>query len=118
MTVIEKSRVLNWAKTIGMRAPVETVPDFTEEGLEFWKEDLLTYFGCAADNLMTEVKAGEELRPEIHSAMKAGFKELILTQPYVDVPLNPMEPPPRGAELRILDSVFDELPSHPHHCAR
>lgn len=118
MTTAEKSRVLKWAKTIGMRAPVETVPDFTEEGLRAWREDLLTYFGCAADNLLTEIKAGEELRPEILSAMKSGFKDLILTQPYVDVPLNPMESPPRGAELRVLDSVFAELPSHPHHCVR
>jgi hypothetical protein len=119
MSTMLKEDVLKMARISGARAPVIAVPDPTADGFRDWKKDLLVYFGCAADNLIHEYGAGDELRGEILSAMKDGFKELILSQPYVEVSESqPKEDETKMIELRILDEVFEEFPDYPHHCTR
>jgi len=113
MDAMEK--VLERARRVGEKAPVDAVPDPTDEGYRAWKENLLTYFGCAMDNFLSENHA-EEAYEKILAAMKSGFRTLILAQPFVDVPLNPMGAPPRIRELQIIDEVFSELTVVPHHC--
>ena len=44
--------LLKKAEIIGLRAPVDVVPDPTVEGFDHWKADLLTYFGCAIDSFL------------------------------------------------------------------
>ncbi len=111
-----KEKILARARIEGLRAPVDSVPDFSEGKLQYWKTRLLTYFGCEADNLSAELGAGEEMRGEILAAMKTGFKELLLSQPYVDEPFSPRESRPRSETLRIMEEVFAELKINPHHC--
>ncbi len=116
-TKTRKEKILQRSRIEGLRAPVDSVPDFSEGNLQHWKTRLLTYFGCAADNISSEMKADKEMRGEILAAMKSGFKELILSQPYVDEPFSPRESAPRTETLRIMEEVFAELPHSPHHCA-
>lgn len=111
-----KEMILTRSRIEGLRAPVDAVPDFSEGNLQFWKARLLTYFGCAADNLVDETGAGKEMRGEILASMKEGFRELLLSQPYVDEPFSPRESAPRRETLRIMEEVFAELPITPHHC--
>jgi len=119
MSVMLREDVLKMSRISGARAPVIAVPDPTAEGFGAWKKDLLVYFGCAADNLMHEGGVGDELRGEILSAMKDGFKELILSQPHVEVSQSQLrENETKMVELRILDEVFEEFPAYPHHCTR
>ncbi|MEC4682145.1 MAG: hypothetical protein VST70_00465 [Nitrospirota bacterium] len=107
--------ILARARIVGEKAHVDAVPDPTEEGYRMWKEDLLTYFGCAADNFLSENPA-EEIHDKILMAMQEGFSKLVLSQPFVDVPLNPMGTPPRIREIQIIGEVFSELKTIPHHC--
>ena len=116
MEQLAKDQIIKKAYQTGLTAPVDVVPDPTEWGMTQWKENLLTFFGCATDNLVSKTGGNESMRPEILSAMREGFKKLVAAQPYVEVPLNPMETPPREQALRIIDLVFKELPLNPHHC--
>ncbi len=108
--------VLVQAIIVGERAPVDAIADPTVDGFSAWKESLLTYFGCAIDNFLAENRNNEEIKEEIMDSMKAGVKKLILRQPYVDVPLQPMSLPARKDELRIIEEIFSELKVAPHHC--
>lgn len=107
--------ILARARIVGEKAHVDAVPDPTEDGYRMWKADLLTYFGCAADNFLSEYPA-EEIHDKILMAMQEGFSKLVLSQPFVDVPLNPMGTPPRIREIQIIGEVFSELKTIPHHC--
>ena len=111
--------VLERARMAGERAPVIAVPDPTVDGFAEWKKDLLAYFGCAADNLIHESGAEPEMRGEILAAMKEGFEELLMAQPYEGIPF-PLDAREKETEkaisLRILQEVFNELPVLPHHC--
>ena len=50
---MEASEVLlKKAEILGLRAPVDVVPDPTSEGFEQWKGDWLPYFGCAIDSFL------------------------------------------------------------------
>jgi hypothetical protein len=121
MTTVAENEVLKMARMTGARAPVIAVPDPTVDGIADWKQDLLVYFGCAADNLIHEVGAKEEMRGEILAAMKEGFEELLISQPYegIPFPLNARDKETEKAiSLRVLKEVFEELPGSPHHCTR
>lgn len=107
--------LLKKARMIGERMEIDVVPDPTAEGFRQWKSDLLTDFGCAIDNFLDENHI-ETLSDEMLAAMKMGFVHLVKTQPYVEAPLQPMEPTPRETELRIVDEVFAELKLVPHYC--
>ncbi len=107
--------LLKKAEIIGLRAPVDVVPDPTVEGFDHWKADLLTYFGCAIDSFLDKNHL-EMMTDEMFDSMKRGFTRLVLSQPYVEAPLQPMEPTPRQIENRIIDDVFAELKVIPHHC--
>ena len=107
--------LLEKALIIGLRAPIDVVPDPTSEGFAHWKADLLAYFGCAIDNYLDKNHV-EMLSDEMLESMKRGFARLVLSQPYVEAPLQPMEPTPREMEKRIVDEVFAELKTIPHHC--
>ena len=106
---------LEKALIIGLRAPIDVVPDPTSEGFAHWKADLLAYFGCAIDNYLDKNHV-EMMTDEMFKSMKGGFVRLVLSQPYVEVPLQPMEPTPRKMEQRIIDEVFAELKTIPHRC--
>jgi hypothetical protein len=108
--------VMREARMVGERAPVDAVPDPTGEGFGAWKEEMLTYFGCACDSFLSKYETYQERREDVLAAMKEGFTKLLLKQPYVEVPLQPMEKRPRMRELRIVEEVFEELESVPHHC--
>ncbi|MCL5284318.1 MAG: hypothetical protein M1313_00930 [Nitrospirae bacterium] len=108
-------RLLDKARTIGERAWIDAVPDPTPEGFLHWKKDLLAYFGCATDNFLSENHL-ETLSDEMRESMKVGVMQLVMSQPYVEAPLQPMEPTPRETEIRIIDEVFNELKTIPHHC--
>jgi hypothetical protein len=121
MITVAKNEVLQMARMAGARAPVIAVPDPTIDGIAGWKQDLLVYFGCAADNLIHEVGVEEGLRGEILAAMKEGFEELLSSQPYEGIPF-PLNARDKETEkaiiLRILKEVFEEFPGSPHHCTR
>ncbi len=112
---IDKKVLLAEARRIGEGAWVDAVPDPTPEGFLQWKRDLITYFGCAADNFMAKNRL-ETMTDELLESMKVGVMQLVMDQPYVEVPLQPMEPSPRETEIRIIDEVFNELKVIPHHC--
>lgn len=112
---IDKKVLLAEARRIGEGAWVDAVPDPTAEGFLQWKRDLITYFGCAADNFMAKNRL-ETMTDELLESMKVGVMQLVMDQPYVEVPLQPMEPSPRETEIRIIDEVFNELKVIPHHC--
>ena len=107
--------LLEKAEIIGLRAPIDVVPDPTAAGFTQWKADLLAYFGCAIDNYLDKNHV-EMMTDEMFKSMKGGFVRLVLSQPYVEVPLQPMEPAPRKMEQRIIDEVFAELKTIPHRC--
>jgi hypothetical protein len=107
--------LLRKAEIIGLRAPVDVVPDPTVEGFDQWKAGLLTYFGCAIDSYLDKNHV-PMMTDDMFEAMKHGFARLVLSQPYVEAPLQPMEPTPRQIESQIIDEVFAELKTIPHHC--
>ena len=113
--MVTQEEILKKATLIGGRAPVDVVPDPTSEGFHRWKEDLLTYFGCAIDNFVAENHL-EKFTDEMFAAMKNGFRQLVVSQPYVKEPLQPMEPLPRETELVTIEEVFSELKVISHHC--
>ncbi len=109
MATMTRDQALKRAREIGITAPVDMVPEMTDWGLALWKENLMEFFGCAADNLTAGSGMIEEMRPEILSAMKEGFKTLMGSQP--------LDASQRTTVTKLVDLVFDkELPVHPHHC--
>jgi hypothetical protein len=100
--------VLARARLIGRGATVDAVPDPTAEGFDQWREDILRYFIPTLERFLSAHQA-EALRDQVVTAMREGFVELVISQPYVDVPLQPMEPLPRNGELHLIEEVFDGL---------
>ena len=105
---MENQDILSQAHLIGEHAPVDAIPDPTKDGFRQWKEDMRRYFIPTLDRFIARNHA-EALREKVLTAMKDGFVKLVLSQPYVKVPLQPMEPLPREEELHVIEEVFADL---------